>query len=72
MRTKDILKEFRCLCFHTAVDHVVAVWWVQLHFVKGSTRKGEKRRRIKEEMGTIKAALNQPGVARDILRYMVS
>ena len=42
LRTKDILKELRCLCVYTAVDHVVAVWWVQLHFVKGSTRKGGK------------------------------
>ena len=72
MRTKDILKEFRCLFVYTAVDHVVAVWWVQLHFVKRSTRKVETRRVIKQERGTIKTALNQPGVAGDILGLMVS
>ena len=55
------------LQLYTAVDHVVAVWWLQLHFVKRSTRKEGKRRGIKEEMGTIKTALNQPRAARDIL-----
>ena len=72
LRTKDILKDFRCLCVYTAVDHVVAVWWVQLHFVKRSTRKVERRRVINQERGTIKTALNQPGVAGDILGLMVS
>ena len=62
LRTKDILKEFRCLCFHTAVDHVVAVWWVQLHFVKGSTRKVGKKKRDKPRRGKIKTTLNQPGI----------
>ena len=38
----DILKTIRCLCVYTAVDHVVAVWWLQLHFVKGSQDRWEK------------------------------
>ena len=45
LRTKDILKELRCLCVYTAVDDVVAVWWLQLHFVKRSTRKVGKKKR---------------------------
>ena len=49
------------LQLYTAVDHVVAVWWLQLHFVKQSTRKVGKKKRDKTRRGTIKTTLNQPG-----------